>query len=298
MENHSERYFIEQADRSREGLHPTLQSAHLEASSLIKEEEIDPEDFLYKRGYTAAQIEQDKKLVSHRESQFDTTAPHQKKMADVFEAIVLDQGERSNWFGQNAETIKTSRYDDIENGVDLIIEFSNPLSKTLDHLGLAVDVTFSEMKIGDKLQRIKKNIEKGKLAEIRYFHSEKEGVWERREVPRVVVGLQYDQMLELAALWLQQNNMQMKELRGKANRALGSHPAQRIILEQIALQLEEFKGYSEKVGKSDLAAAYEKDLVIIRQLIDEKEKEGIMLTGYPRDKIHGAIETTVATIFK
>ena len=52
----------------------------------------------------------------------------------------------------------------------------------------------------------------------------------------MVIGIEYSRVIELAALWLRKENV-----------ALASHSVQRVILEEIALQLEVFGKYSEKI---------------------------------------------------
>ena len=67
-------------------------------------------------------------------------------MADVLEAIVLEFGEQGYWFGgegedQEVTTVKTARYDDIKNGTDIIVEYSQK-GGGVSNLGLGVDITY------------------------------------------------------------------------------------------------------------------------------------------------------------
>ena len=49
----------------------------------------------------------------------------------------------NNWLGPEATAIKSSRYDDIKNGVDNIVEFHKEEDFSSSHLALAIDETFS-----------------------------------------------------------------------------------------------------------------------------------------------------------
>ncbi len=242
-------------DTSHELPHPTIEGAYSFAEKTLEENAVSP--LIFTDLYGEKNVEDDLKKVGDYEKKFLPNAA--KKTADVFEAIMLT-GELHNWFGERAETIKTSRFDDIFNGTDMIIEFEEEAPLRFSHLGVAVDVTFGTVSLEKKFSRIRNEIDSGKLAKIKYFHSQKEHFrGERSNVPRVVIGVEHDQVVELAALWLR-----------KENETLAKHPVQRLILEEIALQLEILNKYCERIGKRDLAPLYEKDLVIIRNILNNK----------------------------
>lgn len=218
MENN----LIESIDRNRSGELPTaIKEAHPEAKKLLDREAINPVDFMGTEGYDDDKIRRDLAIVADLEKKFDP-APA-KKAAEVLEAVMLN-AELNNWFGQNSEIIKTSAFDDYINGVDMVAEFEespNPLT----HLGLAVDVTFGSNGIDKKFSRIKEEIGSGQLAQIKYFYSEKEGVrGPRKNLPRVVVGVEWSKIAELAGMWS----------RGEKKK-MALHPAQRTILEEARL---------------------------------------------------------------
>jgi len=77
------------------------------------------------------------------EEKYSKNITETKKIADIFEAVVLEHGELSDWLGGSAKTMKTSRYDDYMNGVDLLVEFAGAEGEESEHLGLAADVTFT-----------------------------------------------------------------------------------------------------------------------------------------------------------
>jgi len=46
-----------------------------------------------------------------------------KDRSEALEEIINSQIESSNWFGENAMSQQLSRYDDIFNGCDVVVEF-------------------------------------------------------------------------------------------------------------------------------------------------------------------------------
>src|SRR3989344_4626142 len=76
---------------------------------------IDPRDFTDYRD-----VETDIAFVEQQESRHRKVAaqdtPEQaraRKLAKIFEAIIFEHAEQSNWFGEDTTTIQTSTYDDI-----------------------------------------------------------------------------------------------------------------------------------------------------------------------------------------
>ena len=155
--------------------------------------------------YGRENVERDLKKSPSLRKKFSKDPAH--KTAKVLEAIML-AGELHNWFGNNTEVIKSSRFDDIIGGTDLILELEEIMPRRFSQLSIAVDVTFSSLAQEKKFERIKEEIDRGKLATIKYFHSEKEHFrGERSNIPRVVIGIEYSRVIELAALWLRKENV-------------------------------------------------------------------------------------------
>ncbi len=263
----------------------TLDKAFEKAKSIIEEAEIKPEDF--SDVYGTDEIRNDVQYVERMEREFEDRETLEqkkhKKLATVFEAIVHEHAELSEWFGPDAETIKPSRYDDIKNGVDTIAELKEG-GKSVTHLAMGIDVTFSH-DAEKKFKRIKQEIENGTLAEVKYFHSEYMGVRERLpNVPRVVIGADEKTIRELSAMWLEGRK-----------RELGNHPIQFQILEEIADQLKVYKAYAETVHRPDIAAMYEKAMRSIRDI--RKKKGATMKDSGARDSVFYALEENLS-LFK
>jgi len=234
------------------------------AKKVIKENEVQMEDFKD----TYDDIDKDKKYVAKREKQFqEQTTPALEeinKLATIFEAIIFEQGEQSDWLGSNTETIKTSRFDDIANGVDMIVEFT-PEDQPVSHLGMAIDATFNS-DTSAKFERIKREIDEGKMAEVKYFQSDnQEFKGKLKMIPRIVIGADSKAISELSELWLE-------ESRG-SKKVLAEHQIQFQILEEIIMQLRAFKTYAEKIGQNKIAEVYKQALNIILPIYKEKTKQ-------------------------
>lgn len=237
---------------------PFVREAYAKSQRIIQNEAIDPKDFVHP--YSTDVVNQDiawtERMLKQHAEKFDINKAH----ADIVEAILFEQIEQSNWFGQRASTIKTSHFDDIRNGVDLIVEFEDE-AENLSHMGLAVDVTFGEMALQNKLKDIKNTIDNGKLSEIKYFASERsphKGLYQR--LPRVVVGVDRSHMFELMKMWSE----------GTHQKELASHPIQTMILYEVIDQLIHFERYAREQGKADIATVYRKQGLLVQKILRQK----------------------------
>jgi hypothetical protein len=211
-------------------------------------------------------IESDIRYVEEKKIDFakshareSETEAYFRKTAKIFEAIIFDQIERSNWLGESAMTIQASEYDDIHNGTDTIVEFEEE-NNDATHLALAIDVTTSQEHLDRKLDRVKKEINSGTLTRIKYFYSESMGIkGEKTKVPRVIIGVDRKTVADLTSKWVENKNKE-----------LGEHIVQVIIIEQIITQLIKFKEYAEKIGNNDVVRVYERTIRIVEKIREEK----------------------------
>jgi hypothetical protein len=213
--------------------------------------------------YGQQTIMDDKREVLIRKSKFkggDSEYEVQnKKVADIFEAEIVYQGEQANWFGGSAVITKTSEYDDVVNNVDAVIEFKNLEEGSSSHLGIATDVTFSSDNT-KKFDGIKKKIERGTLSKVKYFHSEFTHYHgQLSSLPEVVIGVEKGTILEVAELW-----------KGNKNKALAQHKIQIMMLQQILAQLEVNAIYADSIKQNKVAAVFRDRLVVIQRIFDEK----------------------------
>lgn len=247
----------------------TIDKMHDKAQKSLREDVVDPVEFieLYQKynnkKYSPNSIKNDQKYVKTMEEKFAREdVPEQakyNKLATILEVILHNQAELNNWLGSDAATIKTSRFDDIANGVDTIVEF-NKDKQSASHLGLALDATIHS-KIYKKIQRIKDEITIGKLAKIKYFKSDKTHyMGSLSQIPRVIIGADSKTVQELGELWLNRKNKELAE-----------HSIQFQILDQILIQLESFEEYAEKCDKPEIAEIYRKSHKIIMEIYEQKE---------------------------
>lgn len=183
-----------------------------------------------------------------------------KRIADIFEALVLWNSEQADWLGSKATTIKTSEYDDYKNGVDMVVEFQE--ERSASYLGLAADVTFSSDRsiIAKKFSILRDQIKRGTLAQVKYFHSDHTHFdGQLSKLPEVVIGVSKSMVLELARLWAE----------GK-NSTLANHRVGVLILKQIEMQLSVFAKYAQSIGQTEMARIYLDRFKLIQEILKEK----------------------------
>lgn len=275
--------------RQSEAFHQTeknefLEKAYKRAVEIIERDRIKTEELADL--YGSETIARDNAYVTQREQTFKASMNpmelQQLKLATVFEAILHEHGEQSNWFGETAVTIKTSSFDDIANGVDEIIEFEEKATSP-SYLALAVDATYSTFP-DHKLQKIKEEIDRGELAQVKYAVIENIGFrGELNKVPRVVIGMSARTVNELAELWLS------KDTKGLAN-----HPVQIQILEEVLMQAQAFRKYAESKGQSEIARKYEKTEAIIKSVIEQKKTQKGFVDSGRRDDVFVSLEVALS----
>lgn len=252
-----------------------MKESHKRAMEVLKDSTIQLDEF--SELYGADVIQRDKAEVERIKKTFE---PHDRNKfaADILEGILCKEAELSDWLGPYAQTLKTSEYDDIKNGVDMVVEFNLP-QQARSHLALGVDATFGTRTIQKKFERIKREIEEGELARIKYFRSQNGGfMGQLSNIPRVVTGIDREHLLELAGTW---NQNRKKEL--------AVHPAQRLVLTQMNEQLRTFRDYAERIGRKDTAQAFAQSRGIILPIL--REKQSIPLAELENDKVHREILT-------
>ncbi|MFC1756827.1 hypothetical protein ACFLZC_01545 [Patescibacteria group bacterium] len=274
-----ERRAIEQASES-----VLLGRAFDRAQECFAEEEINPNDFV--KFYGEKDVQKNLEWVSCRKKQFaensagDKAKKESEMQAVVLEAILTEQIELSNWFGEKACAIKSSEYDDIANGVDTILEFEKGEKDEVLPV-VALDVTYGD-RVESKMQRIKEEIEIDKLTDIKYFKSTrlnkkaKDGL---HNVPRVIVGVDSKAAKELIDLWMD-----------KDKKALAEHPVQLQILEQTRMQLEAFEIFARKIGNEKSAEILKRRREIIEKVLEKKETELGVNIDFENDKVFSAID--------
>lgn len=242
-----------------------LRDMYKKAQDTARGQAIDPIDFASL--YGEAQVRQDKAAAARREEEFrEAQSPEEaeaRQLAFILEQVIINQAELSEWLGPNAAMIRTSWFDDIMNGVDAVAEFQEG-RRSASHLALAIDVVMGGDAIAHvrgKFQKIRDEIREGELATVKYFQSERVGFrGELSGIPRVVVGASGGTARELGELWV-----------GGEGGALGRHPVQFQILEEMLLQAKAFQRYAAETGQEKIAARYAHVKDLLERIYEEKK---------------------------
>ena len=227
-----------------------IEEGYEKALKIIEKFLIHIEDFKGKGFYKDSDIESDIDYVKRYEKK-DEECPEkeklQKKLATILEVIFCYKA--SIWYGKDVLIKKSSAVDDMRYKIDLIMEF---LDKSSDNiLALGIDCTFGQSCKSqiEKFKNIKDEIEKGELAEIKYFDPKEGG---RQKIPHVIVGTTEDNLLEMNGLFLENE------------KELDSNSTSAEFLLQILLQLYAFREYAGKREK-ELNKIYTNSFNMVKQ---------------------------------
>lgn len=262
-----------------EYLHPLIAEAVTKAREIKEKDAIKTKPFEDPNVYGLEAVLRDNEFVQSMKEKFAPEDEAHKKYADVFEAIFYKQAEMSNWLGENIHTILTSPFDDIKNGIDVIIRLNESL-RPFPYVGMGIDVTFGRTNIKKKLDRVFEEIKDGKLGTMRYFMDPDYAPFKGSlsGIPHIIVGVERRHVVELAGQWL----------RGEKQK-LGDNPIQLVILEQIMAQLKAFRDYAESLGKPDIVEIFDADISVFAPVLLEKEKMGLDTSDYENDPVMGEI---------
>ena len=267
-----------------------------------------------KAGYKEEDVRRDEKMVERMEEIFENNdgkflkekerkiVDERKKFSEVVEMIIVDWGDELKWFGPNAKLIRTSRYDDIANGVDGVAEFET--EEGTQRIALAVDASIS-LNPSIIKRKMDKNIEKildeKKRSKIKYFKSEiDDHKGELNFVVPVVVGIDANNskniinvLSEIAKKQSGEDNMSDEELYDKIQDAQ-KEPCQIIFLKEIKEQLVYYLELL-KEKKSEKSDHYKEEikklLDVVSDIIDSKNN--IQEGDLSRDGVYLAIKDCI-----
>ena len=234
-------------------------------------EELEMDDF--SDIYSREKIEDDKKELAEikKKHQYEKT-----ERSIILETVLTKQIEQADWLGESCYVVQTSKYDDVINHTDLMVEFER--EKNGEAIRLAVDVTTSEDRevLDKKIKYIEKDIDRGKLTTLKYYlfkETEPHTKGKIEMVPRIIIGTDKEGVKELSKLVAKTFK---KETRKEGHRELANFYAQIEFLEEMKEQLEYFIDYTkakkECSPEHPLVNQQEKVLNIINQILENKKR--------------------------
>lgn len=157
-----------------------------------------------------------------------------RQMGAIFEAIITEQIELNEWLGPEAQTMKTTPFDDYLNGIDFVTEFRR--EDAMQYAGFAIDATYGVYgSLQKKLKKIRGGLWNGELGTIKYFQSSDQSVQGRKRfIPRLVLAVDKPLMIDLARHWV----------KGEQH-VLAAHPVFKLFRRELLNQLQSQDKYVE-----------------------------------------------------
>jgi hypothetical protein len=242
--------------------------------------------------YSSKEIADNKNMLSTKK----TGHSDLHSRGEIFEYLILET-EKFGWFGENCFIAGSSKFDDVENKTDVIIEWEDENNKIVR---LAIDCTVVEdfSLLEKKIKGIGEKLKTGELSSLKYHLSE---LTDERvaysQIPQVVLAVYQSDIAELCKKYTRVINKDKG-----SNDIFSQCETQVLMLEEIKEQLER---QSEKLlkiinivpkGKVNYFASGLNNiravLVKIDNLIEEKEK------SLGQRQVQGAIEILDSSGFK
>lgn len=231
----------------------------------------------YGKDEIAADLEKIRIKKEHIEESGQKTESTKKKRSQILEGVLTEQIELSNWFGNDVSTVVASEFDDLFNGIDLILELGDT-----DNVG--IDVTSTTERIEKKLSIIKEHILRGYLSQAKYFQSEKHDPKRKiKRLPQLIVGVGSELVQEISELWLTTNSLRIagksplelseeqRTLVRQAREGLANNRIAVLLLQQIKTQLETFEKFAQSKGQAKAAKKFKRLLFVIEEKLKQKK---------------------------
>ena len=255
--------------------------------SSVNADHVSIDRFKKLEGYSEKEVEEDKKTLKSAEDYFErkeSKLPKEKrerleksqKRGEAMEVVLADLLDR--WFETEdieVMTQRTTRFDDVVNGVDIILEFKT--SESVERTALAIDASLNVSGMKDKLDRCFDRIT-GKEGDfqVKYFQgqfTDKNGDYPHGSLETIVpmaVGLGYknaNNLFEDFADYLSARDKDFEEGLKKMEK-LNSNSIKKIFLKQIENQLNFYKENSEEIDEKTLD-----EIDKISKIVEEISKE-------------------------
>jgi hypothetical protein len=247
---------FKQENPSRLRGHPTIKTAAGVAKKILANR-MSLRDFGYRDS------KQDSELIERLKKEFDDDE-ELRGVSDILEAILYLELGDGKWFGEETASMLATEYDDVVNGVDVVVEFLS--TERPGMLAIAVDATMSRDAVRTKLQKIKSKIKTDELTKVKYFESGRNGSKSSLEnLPHVVIGLDPETILELSQLLVQGDNEKLL-----------SHHARFVVIQEVWEQLEWGLQFATECNSTKAIASYEKLIVAIRPIYEKSRKNTLI----------------------
>ena len=258
---------------------PTSQSELLEigralAEDIEKEEaaRIKLESFRGTEGFSNEEIDRDMRFEKDASEKFEriksTEDPIEMKQihesARIMELLLPLAIQDYGWLGKNTNRIHVSLYDDFVNGVDSGMQLIEP--EETENLGMEIDFTSSEAAMGEKVLKIVKSIQSGKVTVVKYFDSPTTGKLKNVEMPKIAFGAPLNEIIECADAFVEARKNPRSELLRKS---IEDHPLKKKFLSYTVNQLREFLAIATK-------AKNEKSVLLHKKLLEVMKKRGLI----------------------
>ncbi len=228
---------------------PLLENKKLQEELLEKKyklvDQYRPQELSFIDIYPKVEIDADLAEIENIKKSWEGDNENIKNISSLYEGVIADQISANAWFGENCESIPTSEYDDIKNGVDVVTIFNQDDVK--HHIGLGIDVTFaSDAKVLEKkLDSIKQCIRTMSLPSLKYFQDPETGEHQKIFLPKIIIGSRLASAEKLIQLWGSKDP--------ERNKKLSEHPvSSKIIMESLA-QLKYFREQAKNLSENHIS---------------------------------------------
>lgn len=258
----------------------SLDQLYNTAQKMIGNTKFNPQDF--RKFYSKEQIERDvlklSDKIKERTAENSDLEDKSKKIATIFEYVIAVCINHAKWLGENVSIFSPSLFDDWVQGIDGILEITNPHDKNEGsrHLALGIDITFGLIKnkeFEDKIKSILFGIHEGKLAEARYFKKPDGEILPNLKMPKIIISAKFG---EVRTLVFDFKNLDKEEYKQR----LENHPMKYHMIEQILGQCNLFANYARSINEDYVARAYENVIDFFDEIAQDDEELKEMIEKY------------------
>ncbi len=220
-------------------------------------------------GYDPRMYERDVAYTKKLENLNSGDMDEDKQWSVIQEAIILNELEMSNWFGDSVRTIRPTNHADFVQKVDGILKFEDKL--------VAFDATFKKQPY-DKVHLIKNKLDAGELNPITYFYDEETSFKGSTQATGIVLGFDRENLLDVTEDWLYS-----QEGVPGSKKNIAEHPVQMQLLYQALMQFSAYELHSKSNNHEDLTEMFSEFKKQILETYNNKVKDNENLKNFELD---------------